>query len=133
MKNRIKECRQALGLSQNQLAFKAKMTTSAIANYESGVTNPTIQRTETLAEILGVTPGYLIGWTNRKGEYLTPRKIVVKVNALIDYFVDSFKQATNERQAQARFELAAKLMEGYARNDELIIPVKEVLIHETNS
>lgn len=51
---RLKELRQAAGLTQEQLADKAGMNRFGIAKLEQGVTSPTWETVQALAGALGV-------------------------------------------------------------------------------
>lgn len=65
MRNRIKECRTAKNLTQEQLANALGLQKSAIAKYESGrVTNIKQSILIRMAEILVCSPAYLMGWEN---------------------------------------------------------------------
>lgn len=62
---RIKNARLSLELSQSQLAERCEVTPQTIYKYESGrVENIPLKTLERFAEVLGVSPAYLAGWTN---------------------------------------------------------------------
>lgn len=52
---RIRDCRKGLGLSQEQLAFKAGLNTSYMGQVERGEKSPTIDSLEKIATALDVT------------------------------------------------------------------------------
>ncbi|MBQ9459580.1 MAG: helix-turn-helix domain-containing protein [Oscillospiraceae bacterium] len=61
--DRIKACREALKMTQEELGTLCNTTKQTIFKYETGiVTNIPLDRLELLAEKLEVTPGYLTGW-----------------------------------------------------------------------
>lgn len=63
MGERIRERRKEKGLTQAELAQALGTTKQAIYKYETGVvTNIPRKKMAHLAELLGVTPGYLLGW-----------------------------------------------------------------------
>ncbi len=63
MGDRIKEKRMVAGLTQEELAERIGVQKSAIAKYESGrVENIKRSKIQLLADILGTTPAYLMGW-----------------------------------------------------------------------
>ena len=53
--NLIKECRTALGMTQEQLAEKAECSTRSIRNYEAGTQMPTAQTIIRIAKVLKTT------------------------------------------------------------------------------
>lgn len=65
--NRIKECREDLGLTQEQLAqklgYKSKTTINKI---EKGINDITQSKVKAFADVLGTTPAYLMGWNDNK-------------------------------------------------------------------
>jgi repressor LexA len=58
---RIKKFRLALGLTQNELAQKAKISRSYLADVENGRYNPSLNTLENIAEALNVPTDKLIG------------------------------------------------------------------------
>lgn len=66
MKNRIKECRVARGMSQTELSKKVGLPVDEINDYEEGKDEPTINGWEKLASALQVLPAYLVGWTTKQ-------------------------------------------------------------------
>ena len=58
--NNVKAIREARGLSQEDLAFKADLHRTYISGVERGVRNPTILVLDRLAKALNVTPGDLL-------------------------------------------------------------------------
>lgn len=61
---RIKQARQAKGITQSDLADAIQTTKQCIYKYENGVvTNIPISKIESLADFLNVSPAYLMGWT----------------------------------------------------------------------
>lgn len=60
---RVKARRQALGLSQREMAARLGYTDhTSLTRIESGKADPPQSRIVKIAEVLGVTPGYLMGW-----------------------------------------------------------------------
>lgn len=68
MKNRIKECRLALGMSQAELGNAVGLVDNAISNYENNLREPDLAKWEQLASALHVSPAYLVGWSDEKGQ-----------------------------------------------------------------
>ncbi len=91
--NRIKECRENLGLTQEQLAqklgYKSKTTINKI---EKGINDITQSKVKAFADVLNTTPAYLMGWDeDNKSSHITvtsigdtsrPRKKGVVINVL---------------------------------------------------
>ena len=64
---RIKELREAKGLSQDELAKMLNISKQAVGKYEKNiVTNIPSDRVESMAIILGSTPEYIMGWEKEK-------------------------------------------------------------------
>lgn len=61
---RIKQRREQMGLTQEELANKANISRSALANYESGVREPRGAILVRLAEALETSSDYLLGHTS---------------------------------------------------------------------
>lgn len=61
--SRIKAAREAAGLTQEELGVLCGTTKQTIFKYENNiVTNIPTDRMEKMAEVLNVTPAYLMGW-----------------------------------------------------------------------
>lgn len=58
--NIYKQCRVKLGISQKELAAKVGVGASAVSKWESGAANPDTALLPVLAEIFGVSAGYLL-------------------------------------------------------------------------
>ena len=67
MKNRIRECRKALGMSQAELGNAVGLVDNAISNYENNLREPDLAKWEQLAAALHVSPACLVGWSDEKG------------------------------------------------------------------
>ena len=68
MKNRIRECRKAAGMTVKELAGKAGVSPDAVTKWEGNRRNISCLRAEMLASALHVSPAYLVGWSNEKGQ-----------------------------------------------------------------
>lgn len=63
--DRIRELRQRHGMTLDDVAKKLGVNRQAVHKYESGlVTNIPLDKVEKMAEMFGVSPGYISGWTN---------------------------------------------------------------------
>lgn len=61
--DRIKKRRCELEMSYQDLAYKTGLSKSTLQRYETGsIKNMPIDKLEVLANALGVSPGYLMGW-----------------------------------------------------------------------
>lgn len=56
----LRKFRTEMGLTQEELAFRAKLNTSYISDLERGLYNPTLQIMVDLGKALGVHPSHLI-------------------------------------------------------------------------
>lgn len=60
---KIKDCRESLGLTQEELGLLCGTSKQTIFKYEKGVvTNIPLDRLEKIADALHTTPAYLMGW-----------------------------------------------------------------------
>lgn len=58
---RLKQARLAKNLTQKKIAEYMEIDITAYSNWERGINNPTVANLEKLAELLEVTPNYLMG------------------------------------------------------------------------
>ena len=66
---RIRAERRRMKMSQDEVALALETTKQAIYKYEKGIVeNIPPEKVERLAELFGVTPAYLIGWSEEKQE-----------------------------------------------------------------
>lgn len=62
---RLREARDLRGLSQAQLAAKAKLPPASVSHFESGPRKPSFENLKALASALDVTTDYLLGRSDR--------------------------------------------------------------------
>ncbi len=62
---RLKECREAAGLSQKEVAITLGIRAPSVSNWERGKTNPTHENLMQLANLYNVSVDYLTGRTDR--------------------------------------------------------------------
>lgn len=67
MKNRIRECRKAAGMTIRELADLSGVSPDAVVKREGGKRNISVTTAECLASALHVSPAYLVGWSDEKG------------------------------------------------------------------
>jgi len=63
----VQKLRYGLGISQEELAERADLHRSYIADIERGARNPTLRTIKKLAKGLGVSPGDLLSGTKCNG------------------------------------------------------------------
>lgn len=90
--------RRDLDITQADLAQQAGSTSAAyISDLERGkVTNPTVEVIAALAAVLGVSPAYLLGWSDIPlseeasaiGENYVPYTVNPRIQELIDLYED---------------------------------------------
>lgn len=56
----VREARLRLGISQEELAFRAEMKRSYVSDLERGTRNPSVKAVARLATALGVAPASLL-------------------------------------------------------------------------
>jgi transcriptional regulator with XRE-family HTH domain len=56
----VRACREARGLTQEQLAFDAGMKRSYVSELERGLRNPSVRAVERLARALKIDPSQLL-------------------------------------------------------------------------
>lgn len=65
MTNRIKQLRDAFSLTQEELGAKLGVKKAAVAKYESGAVENIKRGTiEKMSEIFGVSPAFIMGWSD---------------------------------------------------------------------
>ncbi len=81
---RIKRARNSTGLSQKDIAEKLGITQQSYSNWESGRANPSPENLRKLADILEVSPSYILGWEdeNRRD------KMTIYIDMLIEKTVN---------------------------------------------
>lgn len=94
---RLLLARRDLDLTQSTLAAQAQISPQYISDLERGKSdNPAIRDVEALAAALGVSPAYLLGWSdiplpgeaNGIGEERIPYTVDPRIQELIDLFED---------------------------------------------
>ena len=86
-KNRLRECREARQLSQEQLAHLCGVSYSTYRRYESGDNEPLLSVSAKLARELGVSLDYLSGLSDLPPapvDGIKERAILKKIRRLLD-------------------------------------------------
>ena len=112
--NRIKALRIRAGLDQQSLAEYCGTSKATISNIESGVAEPRISVVKILANVLGVSIEYLMGWAS------ADELNAVQVKQKNDYLKRKLYVYGRELDlVTARCNGAAKLMNEFEKNMEL--------------
>ena len=73
--NRIRQARQAIGITMRQLGQKVGCSEAAISNYELGKREPDYETLLKIGEVLGVSVSYLLGeGHDKKALTISPEK-----------------------------------------------------------
>ncbi|UKH19844.1 XRE family transcriptional regulator [Actinobacillus pleuropneumoniae] len=91
--NRVREQREKLGLSRNEMADRLGVSLSALQNWEINEREPQASMIIKMAELLGVTPNYLL--TGEQSESEAPKGIVAR----------AFETLEKERTEQDEVEM----------------------------
>lgn len=59
--NRLKECREKIGISKQEAARRIGISQPAYLRYESGDRKPSLQTTKEIARVLNTSVDYLVG------------------------------------------------------------------------
>lgn len=95
----IKERREALGMSQDELAEKmGYKSRSTIAKIEKGVNDVTQTNIVKFAEVLRTTPAYLMGWEKTEKKNNAIADIVIRMRTDEDFL--SLVESLNELDAE---------------------------------
>lgn len=107
---RIKRTREKCGLSQTELAEKIGVSKQTLYKYENNiVTNIPSNKIELLADKLGVSESYIMGWE----EEIESIDFVEVVNAMFDPDLKLFFEAVAEmrKQNEEKFKRLKSYME----------------------
>ncbi len=99
MARKIKELRQAKGLTLEQVATVVGVGKSTVRKWETGmIANMKRDKIAALAKALGTTPAYLMGWTEdiKKVENNSPEELVLSEGEKM--LLDLFRQVPEEQQ-----------------------------------
>lgn len=112
--NRIKALRIRAGLDQQSLAEYCGTSKATISNIENGIADPRISVVKILANVLGVSIEYLMGWAS------ADELNAVQVKQKNDYLKRKLYVYGRELDlVTARCNGAAKLMNEFEKNMEL--------------
>ena len=112
--NRIKALRIRAGLDQQSLAEYCGTSKTTISNIENGIADPRISVVKILANVLGMSIDYLMGWAS------ADELNAVQVKQKNDYLKRKLYVYGRELDlVTARCNGAAKLMNEFEKNMEL--------------
>jgi len=92
---RLKELRNARGITQDQLASRLDLTRAAVSSYENGVRTPSFSLLSRMAGIFNVSTDYLLGHSNTR--YIDATSLTDKQIELLYGMVDEFKEGNSYR------------------------------------
>jgi transcriptional regulator with XRE-family HTH domain len=72
---KLRECREAKGLSQKELAKLLSTSYSVIGKYERDEMQPSIEAAKKIAKLVGTTVGYLLGETDEENILKDPEML----------------------------------------------------------
>lgn len=98
-RERLIECRKALGITKQEAAKRMQMSQPAYLRYESGERTPSIHVIYFMANVLGTSADYLIGKTDNK----TPNTYLVDSNTEPELF--SLFETYNKSDSQTKERL----------------------------
>lgn len=95
--DRLKDTRNALGLSQSDLAKRTGFQPSAISHFETGQRSPSIASLRILSDALGVATDYLLGKTSDPNGAVKAQKALSEIERLKAELEASRKRETAMR------------------------------------
>lgn len=102
--NKIKERREALGLSQDELAeMMGYKSRSTIAKIEKGVNDVTQTNIVKFAKVLKTTPAYLMDWEKEQQKNDIITDVIIRLRADSDFLsvVEKVYKITDKEQLQS--------------------------------
>ena len=82
---RLKQLRESLGMTQDELAKKLNLTQSTIAYYESGRKMPTLENAIIMTNLFNTSLDYLVGVSNcRTAENIKESEDIYYSNTILD-------------------------------------------------
>lgn len=97
-RNRLTECRKALGITKQEAAKRMQISQPAYLRYESGERTPSIQTLQIMADTLGTSVSYL---TNESND---PRPTSYIIHSHSDpalfHLIETYKNISDKEQQQ---------------------------------
>lgn len=117
--DRLRQEREALGLTQQELAQQIGAGMSQISRYENGAAEPSVKQLKQLAKILRVTTDYLLGLVEERTQRIS----------LTDLTPDELKFIQALRQGKLRTLLGMLQQALPDEQDEPQVPRVDVTAH----
>ena len=83
MKNRFMDCRKATGLTMREAGARLGIAESTVSLYETGKHDPDVDMIKRMAQLYGVSVGYLMGETEKEPQAQGKRLDSALVNLLV--------------------------------------------------
>ena len=83
-RNRIRELRKEIGITQEQLAKLLNINRATLSRYESGEIDPPSSQLQRISDVLHVPVDYLLGYVNDPFFYLDLERIAREINSHSD-------------------------------------------------
>lgn len=118
---KIKTAREAIKMTQEELGIACGTTKQTIFKYETGVvTNIPLDRIEKMADVLGISPVYLLGWDH----FTIPTHEKANDNQTSEEskLIDLYRELNDEGQERL-LETADDMVRSgkYIKSDEAIV------------
>nr|WP_321316265.1 helix-turn-helix transcriptional regulator [uncultured Ligilactobacillus sp.] len=121
MKNRIKELRKSLNISQRELAKSIGISQQAIANYENGRRTPKVEIWEKIANFFNVSVPELQGYRDEKITYSKLTKLITeKPNSDYTKAVVAENLRQNKILNQKEIDILIKQLNNLIQNNQMI-------------
>jgi transcriptional regulator with XRE-family HTH domain len=96
----IKRAREKSDLSYSELSKLTGIAKSTLQRYETGTTvKIPLDAVEKIAEVLSISPAYLMGWTDDPINYDDPGLVADLSGPVLDYFDGNVKKALEFQKA----------------------------------
>lgn len=120
LQERIKERRTEKGFTLLELADAIGVKEATIQRYESGeIKNVKHETVVRLAEILGCSPQYLMGWVDVPNDIITREHVAYEKQILLNTF-DTLNNAGKQKALEYIIDLAEN--ERYQKENEYYVP-----------
>lgn len=107
LNERIKKCREALGMSQAELAeLLGYSDRSTIAKIEKGTNDITQSKIEAFAKALHTTPAYLMGWENNFGEADDDTRNLLKAQQALTKAIEQSSDLPSKERINLLFDMS---------------------------
>lgn len=119
--DRLREAREAAGLSRPELAKKLGVTKSAISNYENGVSSPKEDVMLKIFNALAVEPNYLFQDSFMKADITQQEFEIINKYRFLDFRGKNAVLYTLEKEAE--YIKKARPLNEQTDDEELVLPI----------